>query len=143
VLILIVAFAGVQFIPAKRNQSNTVSASDFMSVYNVPKYIEAKIKVSCYDCHSNNTNYPWYNKVQPFALILEDHITEGKEELNFSEFGGYSIRRQRTRLKSISSQIIDDKMPLLSYTFMHRDSKLTLSDKELIINWIEKLKDSI
>jgi hypothetical protein len=136
-------FAGVQFIPAKRNQSNTVSTSDFMSVYSVPKYIEAKIKVSCYDCHSNDTNYPWYNKVQPFALILEDHIKIGKEELNFSEFGGYSLRRQRTKLKSISSQIRDDKMPLLSYTFMHRDSKLTMSDKKLIVNWIEKLKDSI
>jgi len=136
-------FAGVQFIPAKRNQSNTVSTSDFMSVYSVPKYIEAKIKVSCYDCHSNDTNYPWYNKVQPFALILEDHIKIGKEELNFSEFGGYSLRRQRTKLKSISSQIRYDKMPLLSYTFMHRDSKLTMSDKKLIVNWIEKLKDSI
>ena len=132
---------GIQLIPAKRNQSNTVSVSDFMSVYNVPKHIEAIIKVSCYDCHSNNTNYPWYNKVQPFALILENHIKEGKEELNFSEFGEYSVRRQRSKLKSINNQIRDNKMPLLSYTFMHTDSKLTMSDKELIINWIEKLMD--
>lgn len=142
-LILIVAFVGIQFIPTNRNQSNTVSASDFMVVYNVPYQIETKIKVSCYDCHSNNTQYPWYNKLQPLALILEDHIKDGKEVLNFSEFGGYSIRRQRSKLKSISSQVRDDKMPLLSYTFMHRDSKLTMSDKALIMNWIEKLKDSI
>ena len=94
-LILMVVFVGIQFIPTKRNQSKSVSKSDFMNIYNMPQQIESKIKVSCYDCHSNNTQYPWYNKTQPIAWILEGHINEGKEELNFSDWGNYSDRRKK------------------------------------------------
>ena len=143
VLILIVVFVGIQFIPTKRNQSNSISASDFMVVYNVPHQIETKIKVSCYDCHSNNTQYPWYNKIQPLSWFMEKHIEEGKAELNFSVFGDYSVRRQKSKLKSTVSQIKDDEMPMSSYTLFHRDAKLSESDKELITEWFLHLRDII
>jgi len=143
VLILIVVFVGIQFIPTKRNQSNSISASDFMVVYNVPQQIETKIKVSCYNCHSNNTQYPWYNKIQPLSWFMEKHIEEGKAELNFSVFGDYSVRRQKSKLKSTVSQIKDDEMPMSSYTLFHRDAKLSESDKELITEWFLHLRDII
>ena len=85
-LILLVAFVGIQFIPTERNQSDLVPRTDFLLVNNTPENIGNLLQVSCYDCHSNNTNYPWYNKVQPIAWFLENHIKEGKDELNFSEF---------------------------------------------------------
>ena len=143
IMILCVVFVGMQFIPTKPNQSNTVSRSDFMVVYNVPKQIESKIMVSCYDCHSNHTNYPWYNKVQPIAWFLEDHINEGKKELNFSDWENYSDRRKKNKLKSIISQINDGEMPLASYTLMHRDALFLEKDKEMIMAWFQSLKDSI
>ena len=143
VLILIVVFVGIQFIPTKRNQSNSISASDFMVVYNVPQQIETKIKVSCYNCHSNNTQYPWYNKIQPLSWFMEKHIEEGKAEFNFSVFGDYSVRRQKSKLKSTVSQIKDDEMPMSSYTLFHRDAKLSESDKELITEWFLHLRDII
>ncbi len=59
---------------------------DFMMVNNVPKQVANIIKTSCYDCHSNNTAYPWYNKVQPAAWFLENHVKHGKEVLNFNEY---------------------------------------------------------
>lgn len=142
-IILSVVFVGIQFVPTKRNQSDNISASDIMIVYNVPEQIENKIKVSCYDCHSNNTQYPWYNKIQPVAWFLEGHIKKAKEELNFSEFGDYSKRRQKNKLKSIINRIRDNEMPLPSYILMHKDAVLSESEKSELENWISKLRDSL
>lgn len=140
---LLVAFVGIQFIPTRRNQSDIIPKTDFMFVNDVPEGISKKIQVSCYDCHSNNTAYPWYNRIQPFAWFLEDHIREGKSELNFSEWENYSNRRKKSKLKSIISQIKDDEMPLWSYELIHDDAKLSEKDKELIMEWFGQLKDSI
>ena len=104
-IILLVAFVGIQFIPTTRNQSDTVPETDFMLVNNVPENIQNKLQVSCYDCHSNNTQYPWYNKIQPVAWFLEDHIKEGKAELNFSKWDSLSNRRKASKLRSIVKQI--------------------------------------
>lgn len=142
-IILLVVFLGIQFVPTKRNQSDNISASDIMIVYKVPEQIENKIKVSCYDCHSNNTQYPWYNKIQPVAWFLEGHIKKAKEELNFSEFGDYSKRRQKNKLKSIINRIRDNEMPLPSYILMHRDAVLSESEKSELENWISNLRDSL
>ena len=143
VLVLLIAFVGIQFIPTNRNQSDTVPSTDFMVVNNVPKPIQKKLQVSCYDCHSNNTQYPWYNKIQPAAWFLEDHIKEGKAELNFSEWDSLSSRRKSSKLRSIIKQIESGEMPLYSYTLIHKDAKFSEVEAEEMINWITRLKDSL
>ena len=142
-IILLVAFVGIQFIPTTRNQSDTVPSTDFMLVNNVPETIQKKLQVSCYDCHSNNTQYPWYNKIQPVAWFLEDHIKEGKAELNFNEWNSLSTRRKTSKLRSIIKQIESDKMPLDSYTLIHKDASFSETEKQELIKWVEQLKDSI
>lgn len=141
--IALVAFVGIQFIPTNRNQSDTVPKTDFMLVNKVPASVEVTLKESCYDCHSNNTAYPWYNKIQPAAWFLEDHIKEGKAELNFHEWGEYSDRRKNSKLRSIISQIEDDEMPLDSYTLIHRDAKLSEEEKTEILQFITQLKKNL
>lgn len=142
-LLLIIVLVGIQFIPTKHNYSNEILKSDFSNIFDTPSNIEHLLEKSCYDCHSNTTNYPWYNKIQPFGWLMENHIKKGKKELNFSEFGSYSKRKQKNKLKAINSQIKNDEMPLLSYTLLHRDAKLSKNDKEQIIIWITKLRDSL
>ncbi len=142
-LILLVAFVGIQFIPTERNQSDLVPKTDFLLVNNTPENIGNLLQVSCYDCHSNNTNYPWYNKVQPIAWFLEDHIKEGKKELNFSEWDEYSNRRKNSKLRSIISQIRDDEMPLFSYTLLHRDAVFSETEKELVMEYMSKIRDGL
>jgi hypothetical protein len=142
ILVLVSGLVGVQFKPASLNQNTVVLSTDFTKTFKVPENVQILLKKSCYDCHSNNTNYPWYNKVQPLSWVLENHIKEGKEELNFSEFGVYSKRRQKSKLKSILNQIKDDEMPLSSYTLIHRESRLTISDKKEVITWINKMIDN-
>ena len=142
-VVLLVAFVGIQFMPTTRNQSDSVPSTDFMLVNNVPENIQKKLQVSCYDCHSYNPQYPWYNQVQPVAWFLEDHIKEGKAELNFNEWDSLSNRRKKSKLRSIIKQIESDEMPLYSYTLIHKDASFSEAEKQELIRWIEQLKDSI
>jgi hypothetical protein len=142
-LFLLIAFVGIQFIPTTRNQSNEVLETDFFKTFDTPNNIQQLLKNSCYDCHSNNTYYLWYNKIQPVSWLLEYHVKKGKKDLNFSEFGGYSKRRQKSKLKSIKNQIEKNEMPLSSYTFIHQNAKLSKIQKEELLNWMTKLRDSL
>lgn len=139
-VVLLVVFVGIQFIPANRNQSEKIPPTDFMMVNNVPREVKSILMISCYDCHSNNTQYPWYNKVQPISWYLEGHIKDGKEELNFSDFGSYSDRMQKAKMRSIISQVEDGKMPLPTYTFLHPEAELTAEEKQLLVSWIEEMQ---
>ena len=121
---------------------SSVPTTDFIVVNAAPQNISNILQTSCYDCHSNNTYYPWYNKVQPAAWFLESHIEEGKAELNFSEWDTYSDRRKKSKLKSIVSQIEDNEMPLSSYTILHQDAKLTTEQKVEVIKWINNMQSS-
>ena len=140
-LFLLVTLVGIQFFPTSRNQSDTIPRTDFMLVNDVPEQIKNKLQVSCYDCHSNNTAYPWYNKVQPVAWLLENHVKEGRAELNFNEWDSLSSRRKASKLKSIISQIENDEMPLASYTLIHSDAVFTDTEKQDIIKFLTELKN--
>jgi hypothetical protein len=122
VLVVIVASVGIQFIPIKRNVSEVVPSTDFIVSYNPPEEVSDVLKTSCYNCHSNNTDYTWYSHIQPVGLYLQKHINKGKEDLNFSNFETYSARRQKSKLTSMINQIKEDKMPLPAYTMIHRDA---------------------
>lgn len=112
-------------------------------LYPVPQDVQLILKSSCFDCHSNNTRYPWYSKIQPFAWILASHISDGKKDLNFSEFGSYSARRQKSKLKSMGNVLKDETMPIKSYLLMHPKAALNIPEKNKIISWLEVLKDSL
>lgn len=74
---------------------------------------------------------------------MAKHIKQGKESLNFSEFGSYSPRRQLSKLNGIANSIKDDIMPLSSYKLMHKSAQLSKDEKTLVINWAQQLKDSL
>ncbi len=135
---LLVILVVIQFIPTKRNQSSKMLPTDITLTYTVPNNIQAILKTSCYNCHSNNTNYPWYNKVQPVGWFLQFHIEEGKEELNFNEFGSYSMKKRKSKLKAMAHEIKEGDMPLFSYTLIHRNARISGNKKALLLNWINK-----
>ena len=129
--------------PARNISFEQDITGNFTKVYNVPKNVEIILRTSCYDCHSNNSYYPWYSYIQPARFFMERHIKEGKEELNFNEFGNYSKRRQNSKLKAISKEIESNEMPLSSYTLIHKNAILTASQKKKVLDWINKIEDSI
>lgn len=142
-IILLAAIVVIQFIPVDRNQSHNVPKTDFMLVNDVPSDIKNKMQVSCYDCHSNNTQYPWYSKVQPVAWFLEGHIKEGKAELNFNEWDSLSNRRKKSKLRSIIKQIESGEMPLTSYTLIHKEAIFSEEESQKVVKYMENLKDSL
>ena len=115
-----VVFIAIQFIQPARNKSGQVLPAGFGTIYQVPANVEGILQNACYDCHSNNTSYPWYSNIQPMAWMMARHIKNGKEKLNFSGFGSNTTRRQISKLKGIANQIKDDEMPLSSYKMMHK-----------------------
>ncbi|SDL87394.1 Haem-binding domain-containing protein [Daejeonella rubra] len=142
-IVLLIIMVIIQFVKPARNQSVQASTGGIASVINVPENVQAILQNSCYDCHSNNTRYPWYATLQPGAWWMAWHIEEGKAELNFDEFGNYSKRRQLSKLKAIQGSIEDKSMPLPSYTFIHRAANLSKTDRNLLKDWIEISKDEI
>lgn len=137
-LILLIIFVSIQFIrPAKNQSTGQQPATDITRIYEVPGEVQTILKNACYDCHSNNTQYPWYVNIQPAGWWMADHVKHGRKELNFNEYGSYSLKRQRNKLKRIKEQLEENKMPLSSYTWMHREAKLTGNQKERVIKWID------
>ena len=142
-LAIVFFFIALQFIQPARNNNGQVLPTDFTNTYAVPAGVRTLLRNACYDCHSNNTRYPWYVNTEPLAWIMTGHIKDGKEKLNFSEFGGYPARRRISKLKGIANSIKDDRMPLSSYKLMHKTSSLSQADKTLIIDWMQKTVDSL
>jgi len=144
-LVLLSAFIIIQFFHPTKNISTDISIykNDISTIYIIPDSVHQILKTSCYDCHSNNTQYPWYNNIQPIAWWLNHHVKEGKRALNFSEFASYSIRKKYKKLDGLIKEIQSDKMPLSSYTLIHRYAILTTDQKEKLINWATVIRDSI
>ncbi len=142
-LVLLVAFVAIQFFRPAKNISTSISANDITSKYAIPQDVHTILKTSCYDCHSNNTAYPWYHNIQPVAWFLADHVKEGKRELNFSEFASYRISRQYRKFEEMGNQVKEGEMPLSSYTLIHRNASLSEEQQSKLINWIISTRDSM
>lgn len=142
-LLLLLVFIVLQFFRPAKNRSEGIAANDITKMYVVPQDVQAILKTSCYDCHSNNTNYPWYNNIQPVAWWLADHIKEGKKALNFSEFALYRIGRQYRKLEEINEEVKEGQMPLESYTLIHGDAILNEQQKLTLAKWTDAIRDSI
>ena len=142
IMVLTVLIA-IQFFQPDRNINTQPMLSDIKNHFNVPENVAGTLQTACYDCHSNNTRYPWYTNIQPVGWILAKHIKDGKADLNFNEFGNYSPRRQESKLKAIRNSIKDGSMPISSYTLLHSNAKLSEESKALIIDWAVKAEDSL
>ncbi|MGZ4117789.1 MAG: heme-binding domain-containing protein [Bacteroidia bacterium] len=124
----------MQFIrPAK----NTGRLDTENAIYSSQK-VGALLETACYDCHSNNTNYPWYTNIQPIGWWMNHHVNKGKRELNFSEFESYTLKRKLRKLSKIKKEVEEGDMPLSSYTLIHSEAKLSSDQKELLIKWVDE-----
>ncbi len=141
--VLVSLFIIIQFIPRDHNEDKAKAVNEVTRIYTVPSNVGAILKKSCYDCHSDNTNYPWYAQVQPLRYMLDGHIRHGKEELNFNDFGAYSSRKQRSKLRAIGESLEEGSMPLSSYTLIHKNAILSKEDKALLMGWVKLNSDSL
>ena len=137
VISLAVLFLGMQFIrPARTNpvvdQSETIEARAQMT-----PQVAAILDRSCRDCHSNKTIWPWYTNVAPISWFITDHVSEGRRNLNLSEWGKYDQHRQEKKLQQMCDLAQDGAMPLSSYTPLHPGSQLTPDDVKTLCDWTD------
>lgn len=141
--VLVILLVVIQFFHPKKNQSPGDQPNAIAKAYPVPAAVTDILKVSCYDCHSNNTAYPWYNNIQPVAWWMSSHVKDGKKELNFDEFATYTPKRAHRKLDELIEQVKEGEMPLNSYTWIHKNAVLTAEQKNTLLNWAQTLMDSI
>jgi Haem-binding domain len=134
-LVLIVILIIIQFIHPAKNISHTAQPNNVGNAFNVPANVKAILDKACMDCHSNNTRYPWYFKIQPVDWWLTHHVTEGKRGLNFDEYSNRSLRYQFHKMEEIAEQVKEGEMPVKSYTWVHKDAILSDEEKNTLTNW--------
>ncbi len=136
-IILLILFVVIQFIRPQKNSGIEIAQNEINAKFSVPENVQQILNVSCNDCHSNTTKYPWYWNMQPGAWILSNHFNEGKRRLNFSIFSTYPANRQYKMFKEIDEQVKNGDMPLSSYTLIHRDAVLNADQKQTLENWTQ------
>lgn len=140
-ILIILVF--LQFFQIERKNPPVDKDMDFISIKNTPDQTAKIIRNSCYDCHSNETVYPWYSYTQPAGWLLANHIKEGRQHLNFSTFATYDTGRQIHKLEECVEMIEKDEMPLESYLLGHPDAKLSPENKKEIIDFFTQVKNQI
>ena len=136
---ILAIFILIQFFrPEKNNSKNEMNAMS--TVMEIPVEVTKIIQTSCADCHTNSTNYPWYSEIAPVSWYLAQHVKEGKEHLNFSEWTTYNKDQQEHIIKDLKEVLNDREMPLKSYLLIHKDAKLTENQYQIMYDWANSIK---
>lgn len=140
---LLILLVILQFFQPKKNNEPVNADRDIETRFAYPPAVAAIIKPVCYDCHSNKSEHPWYYHFQPVGWWLAHHIEEGKQELNFNEFLSYSPKKQKHKLEEMIEMVEKEEMPLASYTYLHKDSRLSEAQRTILINWAKETLQKI
>ena len=134
--VVAVLFIIIQFVPVQRNtKENYQSSFSIISDSPIKAEVTAMLQTACWDCHSNQTVYPWYNKIAPISWYLARHINNGKKHLNFDNWNDYDLAKRAHKGEEIIEVIEENEMPLFSYTLLHPDAKLSEEQKEILIQY--------
>jgi hypothetical protein len=128
-LVLLVALVAIQFVPVDtRNPPVT---------HDIPSspVVKAVLRRACYDCHSNETGWPWYGRVAPVSWVVARDVRKGRAELNFSTWNQYSTQQQVKKLKEAWKEVAEGEMPPWLYLPAHRDARLSTGDRALLQQW--------
>ena len=138
--LLLLVFIALQFYRPEKNIAQGNHTAVFLEETNPPKTVKNMLSETCYDCHSNNTAYPWYNNVAPVSYWLSDHVNEGKEHLNFSDWENYSLKQKDHKLEELIEEVSQGEMPLSTYKWMHKNARLSQEQIDSIVAWAEQTR---
>ena len=134
-IVIVSLFLVVQFMRPARTNPGVDPSQTIQARVQLPSNVAAILDRSCQDCHSNTTRWPWYSNVAPFSWLLADHVNEGRQQLNLSEWGRLDNRRARNKLEEICDEVKSGAMPMQSYTWIHRSAVLSEQDIKSLCDW--------
>lgn len=135
----LIVIALIQFIPVDRTNKPVDKKLDFVKVYDTPKNVQHVLKKACYDCHSNETIYPKYAYVAPISWSIKNHVNEGREYLNLSEWGTFNKDLKKNMLERSVHSVKEYTMPMPGYIAQHPDANLTKAERTLLTNYFESI----
>ena len=140
VVLLVIVIGVIQFIPINKNISEAEESADFFNHVQANESIKSLIHEGCYDCHSNNTNYPGYASVAPLSMWIEWHIEEGKEHLNFSNWSNYTEDKKRHKLEECVEVLEEGEMPMNVYRWVHEKADFSKEEYQTLIHFFQNLQ---
>ena len=126
VVIAVVGFILIQLVPFGRNHTNppTVSEPNWSS----PE-ARALVKQSCFQCHSNETNWPWYSNIAPASWLVAWDVKQGREHFNFSDW-----KNNSREVDDMIGAVQEGEMPPIQYTIFHPEARLNTDQKQALID---------
>jgi hypothetical protein len=132
-IIALVVLVAIQVLRPDKNEAGYEGVTYFENETKPPSSVAGILKENCYDCHSNQTNYPWYAEIAPVNYWLADYVKDGKKHFNVSAWKDYSIKKKDHKLEELLEMVERGEMPLDSYTWLH--GKLSEDDTKLLLQW--------
>lgn len=139
---LIALFLLMQLFRIDKTATPVDPKTDFISLSSANPEVAGLLRTACYDCHSSQPSFPWYTNIAPVSWWIKHHIDEGQQELNFSDWGSYSEKRKNHKLEECIELIEEGEMPMASYTWMHKEAKLTDAQKLQLVEFFRAVKNS-
>lgn len=143
IILVLVVFALIQLLGKRPEAVTGTSSTDLVRTSHVPQQVVTLLRTSCYDCHSNETHYPWYAHVAPVSWLVNRDVREGRKALNFSTWADLKLSRKLKMLLKIGREVDEGEMPMFVYPLMHRQAKLSTTDRKLIVDWTESYGESL
>ncbi len=140
---LLLALVISQFIPTELPENNSDLSNDIVVTEQAPDEVKIILRKACYDCHSNQTVYPWYSQVAPVSWLVAKDTREARDELNFSDWAELSKRKKIKILNEMAEEVEEKNMPMKIYTVIHRDAALTDEEISTLISWTKSRSDNI
>ena len=132
-----ILFIIIQFVQSESVNPLVEPSQTIMANAEIDQSVAAIFKKSCFDCHSNETRWPWYSKIAPASWFIANDVRNGRQRLNFSEWGKMSRNKRIAKLQLIDAKVSDEEMPLAGYLLLHADAKLSAEDRNIISNYID------
>ena len=137
---ILILLIGIQFYRVDINMPEVNPSDDLLATNTANEEITSILKSACYDCHSNDTEFPWYNNIAPVQWWLADHVNHGKKHLNFSEWGSYSQKKKQHKIEECIEMLKKGEMPLNSYTWTHAEARLSDDQVNALIDWFSTVR---
>jgi hypothetical protein len=135
-------FVIIQFFQPAKNESG-LEENHILKMEKIPVNVAVMLENSCFDCHSDHTRYPWYDKIAPASWLVAHHIKEGKSKLNFSGWAKLDTLDKISSLVNIQEELKSGGMPLPAYSFIHRKAQLSEDQIKEMIQWTDNLSGQL
>lgn len=142
-IIVVTVFLILQFIPNGMPENEFMAGQGISELAEVPEDVQLILEKACFDCHSQHVKFPWYSYVAPTSWLVARDVNIGRQHLDFDRWGELSKRKQLQTLDEIDDEVSSGTMPMIIYTFMHSDAKLTREEREAIVNWSEQMAEQV